>query len=269
MAKQLWSFLVLAVKSGIRDRVLHAILGVGLLLLLSIPVVAAFSMRQVLALGVSYSLSVISLIGLLLSVFLASGVLSQDLERRTIYTVCSLPLSRTVYLLGRFLGYGLLLFVALAILSGLAAVAIFILDLVYTPDVPFSWWKFSMALWFQYWIFLIVGAIVVALSAFATSTFLPLALSVGVYFAAFSTEAAKYYTESPLGRTQTAPIIRWLAQGAYWLLPNFSAFDLKAQAIYSLALDHRALLLTQLYGVGYLAVLLAVAAMIFGRREFL
>jgi ABC-type transport system involved in multi-copper enzyme maturation permease subunit len=269
MARQIWAFVVLAIRSGIRDRVLHAILGVGLLLLLSIPVVAVFSMRQVLALAVSYSLSVISLLGLLLSVFLASGVLSRDLERRTIYTVCSLPLSRTVYLLGRFFGFALLLFVALAILSVLAAVAIFVLDLVHPPDVPFSWWNFSLALWFQYWIVLIVGAIAVALSGFATSTFLPLALSVGVYFAAFSTEAVKYYTESPLGRTQTAPIIRWLAQGAYWLLPNFSAFDLKAHAIYSLVLDHRALLLTQLYGVGYLAVLLAVAAMIFARREFL
>lgn len=269
MTKQLWAFLVLAIKSGIRDRVLHAILGVGLLLLLSIPVVAVFSMRQVLALAVSYSLSVISLLGLLLTVFLASGVLSRDLERRTIYTVCSLPLSRSVYLLGRFLGFALLLGLALGILGSFTSLAIFLLERLYPPEVPFSWWNLGLALWFQYWILLIVGAVIVALSAFATSTFLPLALSVGVYFASFSTEAVKYYTESSIGRVQTAPMIRWLAHAAYWLLPNFSAFDLKAQAIYSLALDHRALLLTQLYGVGYLAVLLAVATMIFSRREFL
>jgi len=269
MARQLWAFVVIAFKSGVRDRVLQAILGVGFLLLFSIPVVAVFSMRQVLALAVSYSLSVVSLLGLLLAVFLASGVLSRDLERRTIYTVCSLPLSRSVYLVGRFLGFALLVLLALAILSGLTAIAVFILDLVYPPAVPFSWWNFCLALWFQYWILLLVGAVVIVLSAFATSTFLPLALSVGVYFAAFSTEAVKYYTESPLGRTQTAPVIRWLAKGAYWLLPNFSAFDLKAQAIYSLPLDHRALWLTQLYGIGYLAVLLVAATMIFSRREFL
>jgi len=269
MTRQLWSFVVIAFKSGIRDRVLQAILGVGVLLLISIPVVAVFSMRQVLALAVSYSLSVVSLLGLLLTVFLAAGVLSRDLERRTIYTVCSLPLSRSVYLVGRFLGFALLLLFALAILSGLTAIAIFILDLAYPPDVPFSWWNFCLALWFQYWIFVIVGAFIIALSAFATSTFLPLALSVAVYFASFSTEAVKYYTESGLGRVQTAPIIRWLAHVAYWLLPNFSAFDLKAQAIYSLPLDQRALWLTQLYGVGYLAVLLVLATMIFSRREFL
>ncbi|MFP3871213.1 MAG: ABC transporter permease subunit, partial [Syntrophobacteria bacterium] len=122
MAKQLRAFVAIALKSGIRDRVLHAILAVGLLLLLTTPVVAVFSMRQVLALAVSYLLSVIALVGLLLTVFLGLGLLARDMERRTIYTVCSLPLSRPAYLLGRFLGLALLLFLALAILAFFASV---------------------------------------------------------------------------------------------------------------------------------------------------
>jgi ABC-type transport system involved in multi-copper enzyme maturation permease subunit len=174
-----------------------------------------------------------------------------------------------VYLLGRFVGFALLLFLALAIIGAFSASAIFMLNLYYPPDVPFSWQTFGLALWFQYWILLIVGAVTMALTAFATSTFLPLALSIGIYFASFSTEAVRYYTESGIGKAQTAPLIRWLANFAYWVLPNFSAFDLKGQAIYSLSLDPRALLLTQLYGIGYLGVLLVVATIIFSRREFL
>ena len=69
---------------------------VGLLLLLTTPVVALFSMRQVLALATSYSLSIISLMGLLLTLFLAMSLLAKDLEQGHVYTVCSLPISRSL-----------------------------------------------------------------------------------------------------------------------------------------------------------------------------
>jgi ABC-type transport system involved in multi-copper enzyme maturation permease subunit len=232
-------------------------------------VVAVFSLRQVIALALSYSLSVIALVGLLLTLFFALGLLSRDLERRSIYTVCSLPLSRAVYLVGRFLGFALLLLVAVGILSLFAAGAIHLLENFYPSDPPISWGNFVVALWFQYWIFLIMGSMTLVFSAFATSTFLPLALSVGIYFASFSTESVKFYVESGAGAERTAPAIKWLVHMVYWILPNLSAFDLKSQTIYHLPLEFKSLLLTQVYGIGYLAAMLILATMAFSRREFL
>lgn len=269
MLSQLRAFILISLKSGIRDRVLHAILGVGLLLLITTPVVASFSMRQVVALAVSYSLSVISLLGLLLTLFLSQGALARDMERRNVYTVCSLPLPRSRYLLGRYLGFAALLFLALGILGLFSSCALFILVRLYPPSVPLSWGDFALALWFLYWTMLIIGAISLLFSTVATSTFLPLALSVGVYFASYSTEAVRSYVESALGAANTAPMIRWLARAAYWILPNLSAFDLKSQTIYHLALNGKAIALTQVYGIGYLGVLLVLASIAFTRREFL
>ena len=263
MGKQLWAFVGIALKGGVRDRVLHAILMVGLLLLLSTPVVAVFSMRQVVALAVSYSLSVIAMLGLLLTLVLSMGVVARDLERRSIYTVCSLPLSRSVYLVGRFLGFAVLLLLALCILGLFASGALYFLTSYYPATPSFSWGHFVLALWFQYWILLIVGGLTLLFSIFATSTFLPLALSVGIYF------AVKSYVETGTGVERTAPIIKWLAGLAYWVLPNFAAFDLKLQAIYHLPLAAKPLLLTQAYGIGYLGVLLTIATLAFHRREFL
>ena len=105
--------MAVALKGGIRNRVLAAIVVVGLLLLLTTPVVAVFSMRQVLALATSYSLSIIGLMGLLLTLFISMGLLASDLELRQVYTVCSLPISRSVYLLGKFLGLAILIFLAI------------------------------------------------------------------------------------------------------------------------------------------------------------
>lgn len=269
MKRQLIAFVTLSIKGGIRDRVLAAILVVGLLLLLTTPVVAVFSMRQVVALATSYSLSVISLVGLILTLFMAMSLLARDLEQRSIYTVCSLPISRSSYLVGKFLGFAVVIFFALAILGCFTAGAIFVLERIYPPDRLITWDAFLLGLWFQYWVFLITGAITILFSTVATSTFLPLALSVGIYFGSYSTEAVRYFVQSAGGQERLNPVVRLLGRLVYWILPNFSAFDLKSQIIYGVALDSKAVLLAQLYGIGYLGVLIVLAMIAFRRREFL
>ena len=267
--RQLVAFIAVAIKGGVRDRVLAAILVVGLLLLLTTPVVAVFSMRQVMALATSYSLSIIGLMGLLLTLFMAMGLLARDLEQRSVYTVCSLPISRSTYLLGKFLGLAILIFLAVAILACFSSGALFILERIYTPEKPFAWGYFFTGLWFQYWVFLIVGGITLLFSTVATSNFLPLALTVGIYFGSYSTEAVRYFLRTGAGREKMGPAIKALGQVVYWLLPNFSAFDLKSQIVYGVAMNTKALLLTQLYGLAYLGVLLVLSSLAFSRREFL
>jgi len=261
--------MAVALKGGIRNRVLAAIVVVGLLLLLTTPVVAVFSMRQVLALATSYSLSIIGLMGLLLTLFLAMGLLATDLEQRQVYTVCSLPISRSAYLLGKFLGLAIIIFLAIAILGLFSAGALFVLERIYPTARGFAWGGFFIGLWFQYWVFLIVGAITMLFSTVATSNFLPLALSVGIYFGSYSTEAVRYFIQSGAGQERLGPAVRAFGQAVYWILPNFSAFDLKAEIIYGVALNIRELMLAQLYGLAYLGILLVLATMAFSRREFL
>ena len=197
--KELSVFVTLALKGGVRDRVLTAIVLVGLLLLLTTPVVALFSMRQVLALATSYSLSIIGLMGLLLTLFMAMGLLARDLEHKHIYTVCSLPISRTTYLLGKFLGFAILILLAVAILGCFSAGALFVLERIFPAKKPFAWGAFFIGLWFQYWVLLMVGGITMLFTTVATSSFLPLALSVGIYLGSYSSEAVRYFIRTAAG----------------------------------------------------------------------
>lgn len=267
--RQLTAFMTVAIKGGVRDRVLGALVVVGLILLLTTPVVALFSMRQVLALATSYSLSIISLMGLLLTLFIAMGLLARDLEQRQVYTICSLPISRTTYLLGKFFGFAIIIFLAVTILGCFSAGALFVLERINPGERAFAWGAYFIGLWFQYWVFLIVGAITVLFSTVATSNFLPLALSVGVYFGSYSSEAVRYFIRTAAGQKELGGVVKFFGNVVYWLLPNFSAFDLKTQIIYGVALNGRELLLTQLYAVGYLGVVLLLATLAFARREFL
>ncbi len=74
--------MVVTVRSILRDRVLHALLGVALLLFLLVPVFSLFSMRQVQELSVTLCLSALSLVLLVLSVLLGASSIWRDIERR-------------------------------------------------------------------------------------------------------------------------------------------------------------------------------------------
>src|SRR3989338_1236241 len=86
-------------KGGIRDRTIHTIVLLALLLLVSTPLFTSFSLREVVAVAVDYNLSTISSIGLLLSIFAGIKLKKKNIDKRSIYTVIPLPISRSQYLI--------------------------------------------------------------------------------------------------------------------------------------------------------------------------
>jgi hypothetical protein len=62
--------------------------------------------------------------------------------------------------------------------------------------------------------------------------------------------------------------VAWLARGLYYVLPNFSAFDVKAQVVHGQPVDLSYLVVTALYGLTYVALALGAAMTVFSRRDF-
>jgi ABC-2 type transport system permease protein len=73
---------------------------------------SAFSLDDDNKLLLDLGMSSLLLSGLLLSAFCASGAVSAEIEDRTVLTVVSKPVSRTAFLLGKFLGLNAALFMA-------------------------------------------------------------------------------------------------------------------------------------------------------------
>src|ERR1035437_8053441 len=100
----------ITLKGIFRDRVFQGIMVLAVLFLL-IPSAASLSMRQMTELTTTLSLSLISFIMLLLAVFLGATSIWKDIERRYTFSVLSLPLSRSTYLIGRFFGVAIFLLI--------------------------------------------------------------------------------------------------------------------------------------------------------------
>ncbi|UCG13695.1 MAG: ABC transporter permease subunit [Deltaproteobacteria bacterium] len=252
---------------GIRDRTVFGIFILGLLLMLTVPIFSYFSMRQTTEVAAGYSLAVISVIGLLLTVFMGGNLISRDIDRKAIHTVVTLPISRTRYLLGKFIGLALLLLISLLILYLLAAVAVYFTSYQYPPSRPLQWETYLLVMISEYMMLLVISAMSVLFTSFATSTFLPMALTLAVYCIGQSTALVKDYLDKAPEAKQISSLVSFFAKGSYYIFPNLSAFDMKNAFVYSLPMDLQYLLTVLLYGLFYLSVVIFMATYFFSRRD--
>jgi Cu-processing system permease protein len=255
----------ITLKGIFRDRVFQGIVAASLLFLV-IPSVSTLSMRQVTELSITLSLSLVSFILLLLAVFLGGTSLYKDLERRYSFSVLSLPISRSSYLLGRFAGISLFLLLTSLILGAAVLLVVYLVSGNYPPDRPVAWGMLVAAVGFDVAKYIFLVAFGILFSTVSTSFFLPIFGSIAIFLVGSATQQAYDYVCSPLGQ-KLAPLVQQAAKALYYVLPNFSAFDLNVNAIYGLPPNCRGLFLTAGYFVIYTGFVLAAAAAIFSRRE--
>ncbi|MEI6207188.1 MAG: ABC transporter permease [Desulfuromonadales bacterium] len=255
----------ITLKGIFRDRGFQGIM-VSACAFLFIPGIASFSMRQVTELSLTLSLSLISFIMLLLSVFLGGTSLWKDIERRYTHGVLGLPLSRSSYLLGRFGGTALFVLLVAVVLGIAAFVVVGFTSVSHPPDRPIVWGTMALCILFDALQYILLIAVAFFFSTVSTSFFLPVFGTIATFLAGGITQQVYEYICSPASKG-LSPVVKLIATGLYYLLPNFGAFDLKVNTIYGLPVSAWGLLLTVAYFVVYVGLLLSLSAAIFLRRE--
>ena len=256
----------ITLKGIFRDRIFQGIMALAVLFLL-IPFAASLSMRQTTELSITLSLSLISFIMLLLAVFLGATSIWKDIERRYSFSVLSLPLSRTTYLVGRFCGIALFMLITALFLGTIAMLVIKVSSTIYPPSRPLLWNAIIVTIVFEALKYILLVAVAMLLATVSTSFFLPIFGTVSAFLAGTITQQVYDYLQSPSAQKAVSATVKNAAQVLYYLLPNLSSFDLKVNSIYSIPLNLSGLLWTVLYFAVYTGSLLAIGAILFERRE--
>lgn len=250
----------------LRDRLLQAVLGVAVVMLLLVPSLSTFSMRQVQELSITLSLSSISLVLLVLSLLLGSSAVWRDIERRYTSSVLTLPVSRATYLLAKFASIGIFIIACGALLGAASIAVIAIASTQYPSDLPIIWGNIMLAIGADLLKYLLLTAVAVLLSAMSTSFFLPFFAALSIYLAGSASQEVYEYVSGQFGQ-QLHPLQVNAIKGVYYLLPNFAAFNLKVHAVYALPVTAKAIIFPLLYSFTYGGILLGVAIWVFNRRE--
>lgn len=253
------------VKGIFRDRVFQGILLTSVIFL-AIPSLSTLSMRQVTELSMTLSLSLISFILLLLSVFLGGTSLWKDIERRYTFSVIGLPLTRRGYVTGKFAGIAAFVFLTSLILGAMSCGVIWYASTIYPPSRPVVWPYLFLAIGFDALKYVLLVAIAFLFSSVSTSFFLPVFGTISTFLVGSATQEVYDFVHSPAGE-KLSPLVREAASALYYILPNFTAFDLNVNAIYAIAPSPRGIVLTLAYFAVYTLVVLSASTMIFSRRE--
>ena len=104
-------------REAVRDRVLYNLVFFALVMIAASILVGQVSIGIEEMVIVTLGLSAISVIGLLIAVFIGVGLVSKEMEKRTLYALLAKPVKRWEFLLGKFGGLVLTLTVNTAAMA--------------------------------------------------------------------------------------------------------------------------------------------------------
>jgi ABC-type transport system involved in multi-copper enzyme maturation permease subunit len=242
-------------RETVRERVLYNLVFFAVLMTLSGLLLGQLSIRQDEKIIKDLGLAAMDLFGTLIAVFIGVGLVSKEIERRSLYPLLAKPLTRGEFFLGKFAGLVFTLFVNLALMTaGLYA------TLVATGRRPDP-----LLLAAIYPIFLglvLVVAFAMLFSTVSSSSALASVFTVGTVVAGRFTDVIRNMREVAPG------VPSWLVDFLYALLPNFRNFDFKDRVAYGDAVPAAVLAWVTVYAAAYVGVVLAVGLASFRSRDF-
>ena len=241
-------------RENIREKLLYNLLIFALLMIGSSILLTGLTVGEWDRLIINLGLSSMNFFGVLIAIFVGISLVSKEIDKKTIYTILSKPVPRYEFLLGKYLGLMITLFVNTAVMvAGQLAVMVYL-------NAPITLLLFE-AIGFIFVELVVITAVGLLFSTF-TSTTLSAIFTLAIYVIGhLSTDLVQFGTKMDgLGRA--------LLNAIYYILPNLERFNLKGHVIHKVNVVGTDVLLTTAYGLAYAGLLLVLASIIFQRRDF-
>jgi ABC-type transport system involved in multi-copper enzyme maturation permease subunit len=255
-------------RESVRDKVLYNLVLFAILMIGASYLLGQLTAGQDVKIIKDLGLSATSLFGLFIAVFIGIGLVSKEVERRSVYSLLPKPIHRYQLVLGKYAGLTLTLLVNVVIMT-----AAFYAVLLYTawgvdPVVQTAWDAPALdpALMKAIGLIVIELFLITAIALFFSTFSTPIlsaALTFGLFIVGhFSTDLRNF------DQVVESPAAARIARALYWVLPNLAQFDVKTQVVHGQPVSLGYMALTASYAALYTAMLLTIAVYIFSRRDF-
>lgn len=252
--RRLWALASNTFREAVRDRVLYSILffAVGIILLsLALEEITIGDQAKVVR---SVAQGSIDIFGSIIAMFLGVSLVWKEIERKTVYTILSKPIPRWMFVLGKYLGLLLTLFVELAFLI-LVYVGLMLIQQSFPQPVVFL----SFGTLFAELALLCAWA---TLFSTYSAPMTAAAFTLAVFVIGHLADDIWLY-----GSQAESPAVQSIAHTLYYALPNFSLFSLRTEAVHQLPIPWERVGPALGYGLAYTSAVLGVAMAVFQRRD--
>jgi ABC-type transport system involved in multi-copper enzyme maturation permease subunit len=243
-------------REAVRDRVLYNLVFFAILMVGAALLFGQISVGIHLIVLVNLGLTAISIFGVVIAIFIGIGLVSKEIDKKTLYTVMSRPVRRWEFILGKFFGLiGTLVVNAFFMALGFFAGVLYLAHTLSRGDI-----NLVVALYFIVLQFVIVTAVALLFSSFS-SPLLSAVFTFSLFIIGTFAEDLRGF-----GAIAQGPA-KWLATGMAYLVPNFSALNVISSVAHHQPVAGSLIAYNSAYAVAYAAFALAAAALIFESRD--
>ena len=252
--KPFLSIIGLTARTALNRRLLSLVVLLGGLVAALIILFANMSLDQTARLVADFGLAATIIITIIISIIITANLVLAEQERGTLLIMLPKPIARAEFLIAKYLGL-LLCSMTVYVLLGIivfGSSAFFVtlpwVDIILTAGAGA--------------LELTVLLAIATLAAAFTTPILATVLTLGFFVIGHLLSLILYAT------TASGPVLRTLAKGFYYLLPNLEKFNLRELYVtaHSLSVSYYGWMIV--YAVTYTVAALIIASYLFKRREW-
>lgn len=254
-------------KEGVRQPVFYLLVGLGTVLMLLSVYFTLFSFGEEDKLVMDMGLATIALFGLIIALFTSSGVIADEIEKKTVLTVLCKPVNRFQFVLGKFLGIVGAALVAMLILAVALSFALYLHECtgsIRASDHSHSAGFHHAPLVFVGTLFAFLQVFVISAVSVAISTRFPMIINLSVCLSLY---VLGHLTRYIFANTAPGTMASRVATAGYALLPNLMNFNVAEAIGLGHAIPVSYICLSALYAILYASVALLLALASFQTRE--
>lgn len=253
---RIWAIAANSFREVIRDRILYFIGFFALLMAFAwrlLPEIAVGTDEKIF---LDLGLAAIGLLGVIVAVFVGTGLINKEIDKRTILVLIPKPLSRAEFILGKHLG-----------LSGVLAVMLGVMLVIYLlmllgMKVSFQALPLIVSVFYLGLELILIAAVAITFGVF-TSSIIATLMTFGFYLMGHISKDL-----IQLGIISKNANILAITKNIYLILPDLERLNFRNEAVYGLLPSADVLIGNALYSLVYTGLLLGISILIFSRRQF-
>ena len=249
-------------REAVRDKILYVLLVFGVLMILVSRAIGWVSFGGESKIMTDIGLAAIWMFSGMVSIFIGTGLIYKEIDKRTIYTVLAKPVERWQFLAGKYLGLLLT-----------TAVNTLFLSIAFLAYLWFCGAPVTAALGEALFLTFIEMTMVTAVAIFFSSASTPVLSAVFTTIIFFAGQLTQWVVELGELIGHAHPGVGKMLYGLYLVLPNLHNFNIRNQAVLAtqdqlrVAIPTNELIACTVYGLSYALAVLLAAHLMFSRRN--
>lgn len=238
----------------VRDRIFYVVMLVALFLMAFSYFLSTLTIVENRKILLDFGFAAVSLAGVMTAIFLGMIAMAREVENRVIYSILTKPVSRSAYVVGKFLGST----AVLAAVHVLFALTILLILRLSGEQAPDGYFACMLLIFLENTLVLSVAF----LASTVTTSLVATGLSIAVFLIGRSSLGFQTMAEKAV-----TPEIRLITRGLYYIFPNLERFNIRDVVAYGKTYPDSMVWVALLYMAVYVTMCLAGSCLIFRKRD--